>query len=166
MRAVASESMRAAAAREYCRSVLPRVSRTFALNIRLLQGPLGDAVLLGYLFCRIADTVEDSPHLALQDKPELLTGYANLFPTGDDTRARAAAWARSFAPLAHHGEDHALCLHAETVFEAFATLPSRFRAPVEDCVREMALGMQRFAARRAADPSGRLRLETLADLEQ
>jgi phytoene/squalene synthetase len=36
------------------------VSRTFALNIRLLRGPLGDAVRVGYLMCRAADTLEDS----------------------------------------------------------------------------------------------------------
>ena len=46
--------------RRYCRAVLPRVSRTFALNIRLLDGTLGEAVRVGYLLCRAADALEDS----------------------------------------------------------------------------------------------------------
>src|SRR5574341_51817 len=46
--------------RAYCRDVLPRVSRTFAINIRLLAGGMGDAVRVAYLLCRTADALEDS----------------------------------------------------------------------------------------------------------
>ena len=55
--------MRAESVREdrgYCRRVLPHVSRTFAINIRLLSGSLRDAVEVGYLLCRTADALEDS----------------------------------------------------------------------------------------------------------
>ena len=31
-------------AKEFCREILPAVSRTFALSIRILPGQLGDAV--------------------------------------------------------------------------------------------------------------------------
>ena len=44
-----------AEAREFCRRTLPRVSRTFALNIELLSGSLRDAVRVAYLLCRAAD---------------------------------------------------------------------------------------------------------------
>src|SRR5881397_2097503 len=44
----------------YCREVLPRVSRTFAISIGLLRGSLQEAVRIGYLLCRIADALEDS----------------------------------------------------------------------------------------------------------
>ena len=43
------------------RDILPEVSRTFALSIRVLPGELGRAVLAAYLLCRIADTLEDEP---------------------------------------------------------------------------------------------------------
>src|SRR5215831_2258586 len=49
-----------AAERAFCRAMLPRVSRTFAINIRLLGGSMGEAVRVGYLMCRIADTIEDA----------------------------------------------------------------------------------------------------------
>src|SRR5437867_641419 len=46
--------------RRFCRAALPLVSRTFALNTRLLAGTLGEAVRAGYLLCRAADALEDS----------------------------------------------------------------------------------------------------------
>src|SRR6266849_4844173 len=46
--------------RAYCRAVLPRVSRTFTINIRLLGGAMGEAVRVVYLLCRTADALEDS----------------------------------------------------------------------------------------------------------
>jgi len=153
------------AARAYCRAALPRVSRTFALNIRVLPGHLREAVQCAYLFCRIADTVEDSPHLAPERKPALLAEYTSVFPLAQDWRPRAREWARTFEPLAAHGADHALCARLESVCTAFAALEPRLRAPVEDCVREMASGMRAFALRRAEAADGRLRLETIGELE-
>jgi farnesyl-diphosphate farnesyltransferase len=52
------------------------------------------------------------------------------------------------------------------VFAAFSALPLEMQRPVENCVDEMTRGMQTFAERRAADPDGQLRLETLAELEE
>src|SRR5690242_4831518 len=59
-------------AMRFCRDVLPAVSRTFALSIRILPGALGDAVCIAYLVCRIADTIEDAPDVAAPRKAELL----------------------------------------------------------------------------------------------
>ena len=36
------------------------VSRTFALTIRVLPGPLRDPVTVAYLLCRLADLLEDA----------------------------------------------------------------------------------------------------------
>ena len=48
---------------EYCQKTLPKVSRTFALNISVLTGELHRSVLTAYLFCRIIDTIEDAAQL-------------------------------------------------------------------------------------------------------
>jgi farnesyl-diphosphate farnesyltransferase len=153
------------AARAYCRAMLPRVSRTFALNIRVLPGTLREAVRSAYLFCRIADTIEDSPHLEPEHKAGLLADYSKLFPLGEGWRERARDWAQRFAPLAGHGADHALCARADAVFTSFAALDPELRAPVETCVREMTAGMRAFVLRRAAAADGGLRLETVSELE-
>ncbi len=56
------------AGRAYCSDMLPKVSRTFALCIRLLPADLEHPVLLAYLLCRIADTIEDAADLSGSDK--------------------------------------------------------------------------------------------------
>ncbi|HLY74755.1 MAG TPA: squalene/phytoene synthase family protein, partial [Planctomycetota bacterium] len=43
-----------------CWEILPAVSRSFAMVIRWLPRGLDDAVMISYLLCRIADTLEDS----------------------------------------------------------------------------------------------------------
>ncbi len=45
----------------FCNHSLSKVSRTFALNIRVLEGNLFKSVLICYLLCRIMDTIEDCP---------------------------------------------------------------------------------------------------------
>lgn len=154
----------AALAAAFCRRILPRVSRTFAFNIRLLHGGLGDAVVLAYLFCRIADTLEDSPHLDACRKPEWLRAYRNLWPLGEGWVEHVHAWARDFEPFASCGADHELCARAPEVFAAFAVLPRELQVPIEDCVREMADGMHRFATRKAVE--GSLHLEDMTELEE
>ncbi len=153
-------------ARSYCRAMLPQVSRTFALNIRVLPAPLQDVVLEAYLFCRMADTVEDSRRLDPARKAELLGDFATFFPWQDGVLERVQAWSSAFAGLETAGADHALCAGAEQVFRAFAAEPPALRAPVEACVPEMALGMREFALRRLASPQGALQLEDGADLER
>src|SRR5581483_6394624 len=72
-------STRQQQAQLFCDEILPRVSRTFALSIRLLPGALGDAVRDSYLLCRIADTIEDAPNLGASDKADLLDLLAGAF---------------------------------------------------------------------------------------
>ena len=56
---------------EYCCTILPQVSRTFAPTIRMLPGSLNLTVMVAYLLCRIADTVEDEKCLTKREKQEL-----------------------------------------------------------------------------------------------
>jgi farnesyl-diphosphate farnesyltransferase len=146
--------------------MLPRVSRTFALNIRVLPGSLRDVVGQAYLFCRIADTVEDSPFLSPQEKAARLQSFADLFPMLEGDASRVARWSQAFEALRTRGDEYALCRNSERVFLAFGASPPALRAPVEDCVREMATGMRDFSCRRAAAADGRLQLEDTADLER
>ena len=98
------EDARVAEAERFAREILPAVSRTFALSIRLLPGALGRAVRTAYLLCRIADTIEDEPRLPASEKAilfdELLRCFddpvaADAFPrrigTPAGTRPRAGS---------------------------------------------------------------------------
>ena len=63
-----------AAVDRFHQRLLPQVSRTFALTIPQLPGSLADVVGNAYLWCRIADTVEDEPHLDAATKPRGRSG--------------------------------------------------------------------------------------------
>ena len=61
------------------RLLLPRVSRTFALGIKMLSPKLEAPVRIGYLLCRIADTVEDDVAVSPARKSELLDAFLQCF---------------------------------------------------------------------------------------
>ena len=127
-------------ARRFCEAILPHVSRTFALGIRVLPGHLGRAVLTAYLICRIADTVEDAPALTPEAKGALLDALLDCF----DAQAAADAYPARCAAVTGEPAHLALVRHADLVFAHFRTLPAPTRAIVRRWVAEMAMGMKKF----------------------
>ena len=53
-----------------CWELLPKVSRSFALCIRILPKPLNEQMMLSYMVFRVIDTIEDS-HASLRTKKAL-----------------------------------------------------------------------------------------------
>src|SRR5881398_1547374 len=88
-------STSATEARQFCEDMLPAVSRTFALSIRILPGDLGAAVRDAYLLCRIADTIEDAPGIDAAEKASMLDDLAACF----DDASRAAALSARLAAV-------------------------------------------------------------------
>jgi farnesyl-diphosphate farnesyltransferase len=147
--------------RRYCRAVLPRVSRTFAISIRLLSGSLREAVGIGYLLCRAADTLEDSwPGEA----SEIRARFAALDRALDGEPGAAEGLARGARALAPGRDDLDLVAHLPRVLSAFAALPAADRPILADCLREMSAGMSRYAARAAGRAPGVPYLDTEAEL--
>jgi farnesyl-diphosphate farnesyltransferase len=145
-------------AASFCAAILPAVSRTFALGIKVLPGALGQAVLDAYLLCRIADTVEDAPGIAPDVKAALFDDFLSAF---DD----AAALARFTAGVQDlPGEIAHLTLTRNTplVFAHFGALPTNTRAVVRKWVAEMAVGMRKFVL---LYPNG-IRIQTLAEYQE
>ncbi|WP_223643518.1 phytoene/squalene synthase family protein [Corallococcus sp. EGB] len=132
-------------AASFCRGQLPRVSRTFALNIPLLPEPLDLAVTAAYLLCRIADTVEDESPGGHQGA--LLDELAALVSLEPGWEARARSFARK-ARLALRDEappaEAELISDTETVLETLASLPSWVHPPIARCVRTMTGGMNQI----------------------
>jgi 4,4'-diapophytoene synthase len=147
--------------RRYCRDVLPRVSRTFAINIRLLNGPLGESVRIGYLLCRAADALEDS----WPGRPEEIRArFARFLDAIGGRRDAAEALAREAAPLSTSGSDLELVAHLPVVWRVFAALPADLRQPVAAGVTTLATGMSRYASRAAGRPAAASYLDTEAEL--
>jgi farnesyl-diphosphate farnesyltransferase len=115
--------------------LLPRVSRSFALVIRWLPRRLDDAVMVSYLLCRIADTLEDS-----------------LRPAGEKRRLLerfAASLDGASAEIPADGPPDYACLMSRTgtVLAAYRELPESARAIIRDRVREMCGGMAEWCDR-------------------
>jgi farnesyl-diphosphate farnesyltransferase len=130
---------------EFCEAMLPLVSRTFTLNIGILPGRLRDPVRIAYLFCRMADTVEDSAYLPVGEKHELLARLGSL-------PALAPGWEEEVDSLAGRFEDPPgpgdadwhLCAGALSAFRAFSRLDREEREPIALCLKEMTEGMSRY----------------------
>ena len=147
--------------RAWCYAVLPRVSRTFALNIRLLAGTFREAVSIGYLLCRAADALEDSwPGSAEQIRARFQLLLDSLGE--DDAPAESLA---SQAREAATGEsDLELVAGLPRVRRVWRALAAGDREILAVCVRTMAAGMCRYAARAAERPPGTPYLDTEAEL--
>ena len=134
------EDARVAEAERFAREILPAVSRTFALSIRLLPGALGRAVRTAYLLCRIADTIEDEPRLPASEKALLFDELLRCF----DDSAAADDFPRRLGTLQGRPADVRLALHADLVFALYRSLSLPTQAHVRRWVGEMIVGMRKF----------------------
>ena len=147
--------------RAWCGAALPRVSRTFALNIRLLAGTFREAVSIGYLLCRAADDLEDSwPGSA----DEIRTRFRLLLDSLGEDDAPAESLAAQVRGTAAGGSDLELVADLPRVRRVWLALPAGDREILADCVRTLGSGMCRYAARAAARPPGAPYLDTEAEL--
>jgi farnesyl-diphosphate farnesyltransferase len=135
------------AARAWCRAILPRVSRTFAINIRLLRGSMGEAVSTAYLLCRAADALEDS----WPGQPAEIRRRFSLFLSAlSGEREAAVALAGEARALAARESDLELVVQLPRVLACYRTLSIDDRGVIAEGVRTLATGMSRYATRAAA----------------
>jgi farnesyl-diphosphate farnesyltransferase len=142
----------------WCRELLPRVSRTFALSVRVLPGELGRAVLAAYLLCRIADTIEDAPQLDAQLKAATLDRFLQCFDDPASATVLAADLALWPGDVAHV----ALSGGTDRVFALFRSLPAATQVHVHRWVAEMSCGMRKFVL---LYPDG-IRIQTLDEYKE
>lgn len=127
-------------AERFSRLLLPRVSRTFALGIKLLPPKLEAPVRTGYLLCRIADTVEDDLRAPPERKAELLDAFLACF----ESAARADEFGTCIAELSANDDYLALVAQTGHVFHAYRMLDAPTRDILRRWITEMVHGMRRF----------------------
>ncbi len=142
---------------------MTKVSRTFALNIRVLGGDVYRGLLLAYLLCRIADTLEDDPSFSFGQKIGYLSLYASLFPPSSDWRSRTAHFTDELA-FSRESFDVRLVGDIDCVVSEFVKLPPAYISIISQHVREMALGMAEFQKKRSR--SGMICLDNREELER
>ncbi|HXX93662.1 MAG TPA: squalene/phytoene synthase family protein [Planctomycetota bacterium] len=123
---------------DLCWQVLPEVSRSFALVIRCLPRGLDDGVMVSYLLCRIADTIEDSPR-PVAEKRSMLAGFAAALDRGTALTPPEVEVPPTYRRLMRHVPE---------VLECYRTLDPAARRIIADRVREMCEGMSKWADRR------------------
>ena len=143
----------------YQREILEGVARTFALTLRPLPGTLYDATGNLYLLCRIADTIEDEPTLAPDEKAAFSGRFVELVAGHGDP----AAFARELGALLSSATEKERDLVANTprVLRVTARLSDGQRAAIQRCVQIMTRGMVEF--QRSATPDG---LRDVAQLDR
>ena len=142
----------------HTRSILPLVSRTFALGIKLLPSRLEMPVRLGYLLCRIADTVEDDLALAPSRKAELLDQFMLCF----DDPLRADAYGEVIHELTTSDDYVDLVAATGEVFTLFRALDKPTRDILHKWIAEMVRGMRRFVVEH---PAG-IRIATVKEFHE
>ena len=145
----------------WCFAVLPRVSRTFALNIRLLGPALRAPVCIAYLLCRVADTREDAwPGDAAQVRERFARLQRAL--AGDGAAAQQlAAEARA---ITEARDDHRLVGELPRLLRARDRLATHERQALAEALAVMTTGMSRYAARAAERGDAIPYLDTEAEL--
>jgi len=137
------------------RLLLPRVSRTFALGVRLLPGKLEVPVRIGYLLCRIADTIEDDLRLTPQRKADLLDCFVEAF----SSESAARAFVTCVAELDASDDYLELIGATERVFFVWRALDADSRAILRRWIEEMVRGMRGFVL----DHPGGIRIASMAE---
>lgn len=125
------------------RLILPRVSRTFALGIKMLPGRLEAPVRVGYLLCRIADTIEDDLALTPERKADLLDAFLACFDDEDG----AEAYGGCIRELTANADYVELVATTGRVFYMWRSLDADSRGIVRRWVEEMVRGMRAFVLR-------------------
>jgi farnesyl-diphosphate farnesyltransferase len=141
----------------FCRDMLLKTSRTFALTIPMLPSPLNDIVSAGYLLCRVADTIEDEGDIAASVRGELLRELETLVTLPPDWRESSTAFAERTCCLLDAGAGtlpHELSLMAglPILLNDLAGRPRSVRELIHTCVHDMTIGMAKVAARQEARP--------------
>ncbi len=124
----------------YCFKILPKVSRSFAIGIEFLAGELQNAVLVGYLLCRIIDTIEDDKNLPWALKEKYLKEFSLCF----EKQNYLVKYQKISQEI--HGDHHHINLlfNVEKVFLVYHSLKKPSQEVLKKCVLEMANGMALF----------------------
>ena len=128
---------------QYQDRLLAGVSRTFALTIPQLPAPLRMAVGNAYLLCRIADTVEDVPHLDPQRKEY----FHQLFVDAVAGTCPGERFAHELLPeLAGQAspDEIEVIEHTPAILAITHGLSERQRGAMLRCIRIMSRGMADF----------------------
>ena len=128
---------------DYQASILPGVSRTFALTIPVLPERLATVVTNAYLLCRIADTIEDDAALTDRQKTQFHSRFLAVIEGQED----AESFAGDLSPLLSSSvlpDERNLVGNTASVIRVMRGFSRRERKALTRCLTVMCSGMPKF----------------------
>jgi len=129
---------------EKCWSMLPNVSRSFALCIRVLPSRLNEQMMVSYLVFRVIDTVEDSPKASLAMKKGMFSEFLSLLSKRKADDKAALQCAKKMLSRLDYTYEKELLEALPILVRAFYSLPAGARKAITKRARVMANGMYEF----------------------
>jgi len=150
---------------EYCREILPKVSRTFALNIAQLEGDIYKTVLLGYLLFRIADTFEDTMYQDEQEKIADLKDFSTIFRGNKGLPHRLELYESLKSRWREDSHEKDLIENGHIVLRCYFDIPDTYRRIIDPLIVETSDGMAGFQERKLQSKSEIFQLRDIKELE-
>ena len=120
--------------------MLPRVSRSFSLSLRILPPSLRPALGLAYLFCRAADTIADTALLPPSQRLEQLERYRLAF--SQDDFSLLSALQHQVGERQHGAAERELLLSLGACFDLLSGLGADDQGRIRELVLTLTHGMQ------------------------
>ena len=150
---------------EYSRKILPKVSRTFALNITQLEGDIFRTVLLGYLLFRIADTFEDTVYRDEKEKITDLKDFSAIFKGDKDLPHRLKLYESLKFRWKEVSYAKDLIENGHKVLRCYFDVPDTYRRIVDPLLVKTSEGMAEFQKRKLKSNSKIFQLSDIKELE-
>ncbi len=151
---------------KYCEEMLPKVSRTFALNIVKLDGETYKAVTISYLLFRIADTFEDNLYQNEAEKIKALLQFLKIFAGDKDLNERLNLYEPLKFQWSEKSSEKELVENGNRVLKCYFDLPSVYRQIIDSLLVESVEGMAKFQKRKLETSAKIFQLQDLKDLEE
>ena len=151
---------------EYCRNILPLVSRTFALNIMRLKGDILKTVLLGYLLFRIVDTFEDTIYQDEREKIANLRDFSEIFEGDKDLSHRLELYESLKFRWKESSDAKSLIENGHIVLRCYFDLLDTYRKIIDPLIVETSEGMAKFQKRDLKSDSKIFQLTDIKELEE
>ncbi|MEW6608791.1 MAG: squalene/phytoene synthase family protein [bacterium] len=151
---------------QYCKEMLPKVSRTFALNIVKLKGKTCEAVTISYLLFRIADTFEDNLFLKGDEKIKALEQIRWIFEGDKGLNERLDLYESLKFQWKQSSYEKELVENGDKVLKCYFDLPPIYRSIIDPLISESVEGMAKFQKRKLDSSLKIYQLQDLKDLEE
>jgi farnesyl-diphosphate farnesyltransferase len=145
--------------------ILPRVSRSFYLSLRVLPQSVRPTIGLAYLFCRAADTIADTALLPRAQRRTLLDHYRSVF--AGQTSSLIDTLQQQLSTQQRNPAERELLVRLPECFRLLAALPPSDQEHLRQLVLTLTQGMQLDLTVFPGEHEGKIQaLETRSDLDQ